>query len=390
MTRIFPVVLLASLSTRVARGAEPPHAPPGAGRPEVRAAVALACGATTVLLGEASHGTASATDLKAVLVRELVARCGFTHIVFESQLYDFEALKRKYATSSASMGDLLNAIGGLWATSRELDGIAGFLHERALTHELTLSGIDCQVGGVMNLYSLTALAADLTTSLPPERRTLCTAEIQRLNQWRFDATHPYDERFKAMLSDCLCEATLATPEADISRRLLLSSYAGYLDLPAKGYANQRDRLMFQNYASIMLTMPKGTKSIIWTASRHALLAEYGDIVSLGSLLSRESPGAVKSIAFVAREGTYGFQGGPAQTIEPAKAGTVEADAFSSGSDADVVFLSGPELSRVSGRRSRLLGYKQFLEGPWARLFDGVFVARTERVPAYTRQRAPQQ
>ncbi len=386
--RIPVVALLVVLYARVLRGDEPPPVPSTAVGSDLQRAVALSCGATTVLLGEASHGTASAIELKAALARELIARCGFTHVVFESQLYDFEALKRKYSSSSASIGDLLNAIGGLWATSRELDGLARFLHDRALAQEVTLSGIDCQVGGAMNLYSQTALAADLTAGLPPDRREECTAEIQRLNQWRFDASHPYDERFKAMLSRCVCDATLATPETDLPRRLLLASYAGLLDLPAKDYANQRDRLMYQNYSSIMRTMPQRTKSIIWTASRHALLAEYRDIVSLGSLIARESPGAVKAIAFVAKEGTYGFQGGPTQTIEPAQPGTVEADALAS-SEAGVAFLSGPELSRLSGRPSRLLGYKQFLEGPWARLLDGVFVARTERVPAYTRPRTPQ-
>lgn len=387
---ILRVALLTLLSTRVVRAEEPRQAPSAAARAEVQRAVALSCGATTVLLGEASHGTATAIDLKATLVQELVARCGFTHIVFESQLYDFEALKRKYATSSATMGDLLNAIGGLWATSKELDGLAQFLHDRALTHRLTLSGIDGQVGGSMNLYSQTGLAADLTTSLPPGRREECSTEIQRLNQWRFDASHPYDERFKAMLSVCLCDATLATPEANLAQRLLLSSYSGFLELPAKDYANQRDRLMFQNFASIMRTMPQGTKSIVWTASRHALLAGYRDIVSLGSLMARESPGAVKAIAFVAKEGTYGFQGGSAQAIEPAPPGTVEADAFTGGNESGVVFLSGSELSRLNGRPSRLLGYKSFLEGPWAKLFDGVFVARTERVPTYIRPRTPQQ
>ncbi len=390
MSRILAVALFTCLSTWVVRGEEPLQVPSAAGRSDIQPAVALACGATTVLLGEASHGTASAMELKAALVEELVARCGFTHIVFESQLYDFEALKRRYSDSSASIGDLLNAIGGLWATSGELDGLARFLHDRALTHELTLSGIDCQVGGSMNLYSQTALAADLTASLPPDRRAHCTAEIQRLNQWRFDVSHPYDERFKAMLSDCVCDATLATPEADIAQRLLLSSYAGFLALPAKDYANQRDRVMFQNYSSIMRTMPPGTKSVIWTASRHALLAEYRDIVSLGSLLSRENPGTVKAIAFVAKGGTYGFQGGPKLAIESAQPGTVEADALSGGGKTGITFLSGPELSRLSGRPSHLLGYGQFLEGPWVRLFDGVFVSRSERVPAYTRPRTPQQ
>ena len=384
------VALLACLSTCILHGEEPRQASSVAGRADLQRAVALGCGATTVLLGEASHGTASPIELKAALVKELVTRCGFTHVVFESQLYDFEALKRKYATSSASMGELLNAIGGLWATSRELDDLARFLHERALAHELTLSGIDPQVGGAMNLYSQTALAADLTDRLPPERRAHCTAEILRLNQWRFDASHPYDERFKAGLSGCLCDAELATPEADVARRLLLSSYSGFLSLPAQDFANERDRLMFRNFSSIMRFMPPRTKSIIWTANRHALLAEYRDIVSLGSLISRESPGAVKAIAVVAKEGTYGFQGKPAQTIDPAPPGTLEADAFPGGSETGVAFLSGPELFRLSGRPSRLLGYGKFLEGTWERLFDGVFVVRSERVPAYVRPRTPQQ
>ena len=148
--------------------------------------------------------------------------------------------------------------------------------------------------------------------------------------------------------------------------------------------------MYRNFSSIMRSMPPRTKSIIWTANRHALLAEYRGIVSLGSLISKERPGAVKSIAFVAKEGSYGFQGRPAQTIDPAPPGTVEADAFPSGSEAGVTFLAGPELSRLSGRPSRLLGYGKFLEGPWARLFDGVFVARSERAPEYVRPGTPQQ
>lgn len=390
MSRPAAVALVTCLSAGFLRAEEPRQGSSVAGRADLQAAVALGCGATTVLLGEASHGTAGAIELKAALVRELVTRCGFTHVAFESQLYDFEALKRKYDTSSASIGELLNAIGGLWATSGELDGLARFLHERALAHELTLSGIDGQVGGAMNLYSQTYLADDLTDRLPPERRTHCAAEIRRLNQWRFDAGHPYDERFKAGLSDCLCDAELATPEADITRRLLLSSYEGFVNLPAHDYANERDRLMYQNFSSILRSMPPRTKSIVWTANRHALLAEYRDIVSLGSLMSKDSPGAVKAIAVVAKEGTYGFQGKPAQAIDPAPRGTVEADAFPGGSEAGVTFLSGPELSRLSGRPSRLLGYGRFLEGPWAKLFDGVFVVRSERVPAYVRPRTPQQ
>lgn len=390
MSRAAAVALLACLSTGTLCGEEPRPVSSVAGRTDLRAAVALGCAATTVLLGEASHGTASPIELKAALVKELITRCGFTHVVFESQLYDFEALKRKYDSSSASMADLLNAIGGLWATSGELDDLARFLHERARAHELTLSGIDGQVGGAMNLYAQTALAADLTTRLPPERRTHCTAEIQRLNQWRFDASHPYDERFKAGLSDCLRDAELATPEADVGRRLLLSSYAGFLKLPAQDFANQRDRLMFQNFSSIMRSMPRRTKSIIWTANRHALLAEYRGIVSLGSLLSQESPGAVKSFACVAKEGSYGFQGKPAQAIGAAPQGTLKADALSGSGETGVTFLAGPELARLSGRPSRLLGYGEFLEGPWAKLFDGVFIARSERMPAYVRPRAPQQ
>ena len=167
MSRAAAVALLTCLSPCLLRGEEPRQVSSVAGRADLQTAVALSCGATTVLLGEASHGTASAIDLKAALVKELITRCGFTHVVFESQLYDFEALKRKYGTSSASISELLNAIGGLWATSRELDDLAHFLHERALTHELTLSGIDGQVGGAMNLYSQTALAADLTASVFP-------------------------------------------------------------------------------------------------------------------------------------------------------------------------------------------------------------------------------
>jgi len=107
---------------------------------EIQRVVADLCGAKLVLPGEeGSHGGAAAIQVKCEIIEGLVTKCHFNHVVFENQLYDFEDLKQRYRTGTATEAALYNAVGGLWSTTAEIEPLLGLLHRKALAGDVILS-----------------------------------------------------------------------------------------------------------------------------------------------------------------------------------------------------------------------------------------------------------
>ena len=195
--------------------------------------VAAVCDAKVVFLGEEpSHGGGQAIRVKSEIARGLIRKCGFTHMAFESQIYDFVDLQERYDRGIATREALYDAIGGLWSTTAEIDSLVEFLHERARDKQLAVSGFDANVNGATALYSRTELPMRLSRSLPASRQELCSATIGRLTGWKFDAANPkdaaFDERILGCARDVEASSSTAINEDSVCARAQLSGLSRVL------------------------------------------------------------------------------------------------------------------------------------------------------------------
>ena len=81
--------------------------------------VADVCDAEIVFLGETgNHGGGRTFQVKAEVIQRLIQDCGFTHVAFESQIYDFIDLQERYLAGTATREALYDAIGKFWSRVR--------------------------------------------------------------------------------------------------------------------------------------------------------------------------------------------------------------------------------------------------------------------------------
>lgn len=348
-----------------------------------------ACTARLVFLGEeGSHAGGASTDARVQIVQALVERCGFRHVAFESQLYDFEDLKRQYAAGRATKAALYDAIGGLWSASSEIDPLVDVLHRRAQKGDVVVSGIDSQVGGSTQLFSQRELGATLTRRLPGDAQHQCRATIDRLTQWTFDAAHPFDDDYRSSLQHCVDDAAQALSgdrTASASERLMLTSFRAFAQTLNDPDQNTRDRQMADNLRALLAAMPKRTRTVVWTANVHAM----------GRPLDGRIPTAqffrdgVRRFAVIAASGQYGRGAQGTRPIEPPAADALESVSMSASGPA-TTYLDARELRAFDGHPSRVLGYATPAQATWSQLFDGVLVLASERPPNDVRPRTPMQ
>ncbi|MEO8161499.1 MAG: erythromycin esterase family protein [Arenimonas sp.] len=361
--------------------------------PALRQVVAEVCSSRMVFLGEeGSHGGAVAFAVKAQLVEELVGKCNFRHVAFESQVYDFEDLKQRYAAGTATQAALFDAVGALWSTASEMEPVLHTLHAKAQAGELVLSGIDGQIGSSTGIYTQQRLGGALSAVLAEPGRGHCKATIDRLTSWTFDAEHPNDDAYKQAIAKCLDAAQAAAGNSSsvgASTRLLIRSFRDQLKFSETDYSNQRDRLMYENLAAIVHTLPAGTKTVVWTANVHAARQPFDGRAATAGYFADQDPGAVRSIGIAAVSGSYGRQGRVASELQPAIEGSLEMMAAPKAPSV-MNYVSSKDLSGHDGQPSRLLGYASYKQAAWSRLFDGVIILRSEHQPNFIRSQQPQQ
>jgi erythromycin esterase-like protein len=86
------------------------------------ALIASLCQKRVVLLGEdAGHGAGATVAVKGRIVEALVDRCGFDTLYFESPLYEFLDFEERQARGDAQPFHLADAIGPMWAGTREFE-----------------------------------------------------------------------------------------------------------------------------------------------------------------------------------------------------------------------------------------------------------------------------
>lgn len=336
------------------------------------------CKAKIVFLGEASHGGGEAILEKAKLARHLIDDCGFNKVAFESQMYDFQALR----PSTVSIDDLRNAVGGIWSTYEETDEFFEFLVKRANAMQVSLVGIDGQLGSSTSRYAQEYLGHDLTKNLPLERAEYCSTLIARLTNWSFDDTNPYDDRYADNLQSCLADAR-ATAHGDKTR--LADNFIRFLSFSKENYRDDRDRLMADNLK--IETAPSGGKTIVWTSNIHASRASVGGFTPLAAYFN-QMPRTV-SLGVTAAGGTYCPPprcNAPEKPLTQSSPASLEAVVLKDGNDNEI--LGRSLLSTLGAVPSKLFGYDSETKRSWSQHFDYVIVLPAERPARHVRPAKP--
>jgi erythromycin esterase-like protein len=335
--------------------------------------------------------------VKSDIARRLIQTCGFTHVAFESQIYDFVDLQERYDQGIATREALYDAIGGLWSTTAEIDSLVELLHERALDKQIAVSGFDANVGGATGLYSQTELAMRLTRGLPASRQGFCSETIGRLTGWKFDAANLKDATFDELILGCARDAEASSATAinrDPALPALARSFRTYLEYSQSSSGDLRDRAMYENLEWAIGRLPPGTKTMVWTATSHGLRSPLNGRSSMASYASAETEESVKSIAVVALSGAIA-RGGPTsrggQRAEIADADNDSLEGTFAPNDGEqLAYIDDERLRRAGSKKSRVLGYSQYVEAEWTKYVDGVVVMAAETPPTYIRAAAPMQ
>lgn len=339
------------------------------------------CKARIVFLGEASHGGGEAILEKAKLAHHLIDHCGFNKVAFESQMYDFQAL----SPGAIRINDLRNAVGGTWSTYEETDEFFEFLVERANAMQVSLVGIDGQLGSSTSKYTQKYLGHDLTKNLPVDRARYCSALVARLTNWTFDGKDPYDDLYTDNLKSCLADAR-ATAHNDPKMVRLTDNFVQFLSFSKNNSRDDRDRLMADNL-TIETSQPE-VKTIVWTANIHASRASVGGFKPLAAYFS-QMPGVV-SLGVTADAGTYCQPpscNGKQKPLAQSSPDSLEAAVLKSGNENKI--LGRSLLSTFGTIPSKLFGYDSATERSWSEHFDYVIVLPAERPARHVRPAKPQ-
>lgn len=345
-----------------------------------RATTAL-CHRQVAVLGEAEHGDARTEEFKIALIERLVARCGYSAVLFEASFYEFVQLDREgRAGRRLSKKQIATAVGGLWKWNREFQPLLTYLASQANGGRIRLGGFDFQQGGREQDFSNFGVVAELTAELPPDSRESCRSQFRDL---LFKGSSP--ERRQAAAA-CLAEMSALPPSTDTAvrrerREMLanLAAYAGADPTSPNGYIASRDRAMFANFERWMARWPAGTKVIVWTATAHAARAPHGfkgfeGVLPFGAYLDRRYEKSMFTLGFAAQGGTT--RGRPAPRVIEAPAPNSLEVFVGPVAPGGALWLDRAGLLRAGTRPGGLFNHMP-VTADWSRLLDGVVVFPAE-------------
>ena len=363
---------------------------------------AAVCSKRIVLLGELpEHGEARGFGVKARVVERLVARCGFSAVLFEAGSYDFFGLERAIASPARTSagGDrtdslelaLARAIGGLWWT-RELAEWRRWLVRETVAGRLTIGGLDDQPSATA-VYARATLPDLLGAAVPRARAGECREALARHLTWGYTAALPYDSTERVRLAEC---TQLARPA---NRRtpddVMLDNIAGYFARERAGAERaaaappDRDSVMAGNIAWWAARLPRDAKIVVWTATTHAARTPGArpGLAPVGARLAERWGDQLAVIGFTALQGQWSRAGRPSQSLAPLPADALEVRAFAAepaGNAAGWTYLDRAALRSLGSVPSRLFG--NLTTADWSAAFDGVLVIRDEAPPTFEPRR----
>ncbi len=350
-------------------------APPPA-TPDIDAIVEDLCFKRVVMLGEDSgHGAGATVAMKGRIMAALVERCGFDTVYFESPVYEFLDLEEHLAARDAHPEQLADAIGAIWAGTREFEPTLRWLWGQSNAGAVRVRGLDVQTGGVSQHFSARVLPRRLAAHAGA-KRDACEAQLGRLTRWEFDASNRYDDAFRERLRGCLAdiEQALATSDAEVDRasHRMTVSLRGSLDIEDGPGFNIRDRAMAQNFIWHHARAP-GERAIIWTSTRHAVkapLPDHPERISLGMHLQAHVGDLLASVGFSAKKGQHGRPSRNPVSIAN-DAGALEHR------DSDMGYLGLDRLRKMGDIASSVVAYRQPQHADWSALLDAIVVLPVE-------------
>lgn len=349
------------------------------------------------MLGEsATHGDGHTEAFKVALVERLVNECGFDSVFFEASHYEFLNIERRLRTGQAVSADQVSsATKGFWRFDREFQALIPFLLARAQAGQISLGGIDDQLGEVGQDFANVGMITELTGLLPQQHRQECGEALHR--RIYSNDSQAASESDRSQLTTCLSAMQVAVaadkttdPVGREERQEMISSVQRWISRDFASDAEQivaRDRSMFQNFQWLRRQQPRRHKVIVWAATVH--LARQGDPTwgdrtgtNFGSYVHKEYGSRTFSLGFTALSGSYRQGRRDVHELPSAPAESLEAKALR-GSQADAVYV-GPAQLAAMGTIPAAIFRHAYQTLPWADLLDGVVEFRAERPPDSSR------
>lgn len=360
----------------------------------LRAVTQDACQHQVVMLGEsATHGDGHTEAFKVALVERLVNECGFDSVLFEASHYEFLNIARRLRTGQAVSADQLSsAIGGLWKFDGEFQPLVPFLLAKAQAGQISLGGIDDQLGERGQDYANVEMIADLTTLLPQQQRQDCGLALHRRIYSDYSEAAPYSASDRSQITTCLSDIRLAVTAdktvdlASREERLeMISATDRWISRDFTSDAElivARDKSMFQDFQWLRRQQLKRHKVILWAATVH--IAKQGDPTwadhtgtNFGSFVHQEYGACAFSLGFSALTGTY-RRGHDVDEQPAAPPESLEAQALR-GNRSDAVYV-GPAQLTAMGTVPGAIFRHSYQTLRWSNFLDGIVIFKTERPP----------
>jgi erythromycin esterase-like protein len=367
----------------------PALASPAPDQAALAAATRAICPRQVAVLGEAEHGDARTETFKIALIEQLVAKCGFSAVLFEASFYEFVQLDRVRRRGQPVTPDqIATAVGGLWRYDREFQPLLPYLASQANAGKLRLGGFDFQQGGRGQDFSNFGVVAELAEPLRAQSQERCRTTFRDL---LFKGSSP--ERRSAAAS-CLAAIAALPPSDDVDVRrerqemlANLSAYAAADTSNASNYIATRDREMDANFRRWMARWGASTKVIVWTATSHAACAphqhkDFAGVKPFGAYLAQRYGPRMYALGFTAQGGsTRGFP--KPRTIALPQAGSLEALVGPIATDG-ALFLDRAALAAAGSRPAGFFSHLP-LAAKWAELLDGAVIFPSEQPATDIRQ-----
>lgn len=337
----------------------------------------LACNHSVVVLGENSHGDGSTISIKARIVPELVARCGFSAIAFESSYYDFAELARSTpAHHGYDRQKFLSAIGRIWNLDVEFLPLADWV-VRQSPKKLTLYGLEDTIGSAGATYSLSVMPGQLAMLVPEKERPVCQA-LLALDGWPgLD-----DAAQQGMTDHCLAnvlKSLAGSRNPDASHlRAMANAYRRYnarRRLPTNEFIAARDLAMADNLDAFRRALPQGAKIIVWVANGHAPLGGYDVGAPIGQIAKTRYGRDLFTVGFSSAGGQFRWSKDEVREVLLASEESLEARILRARSAAVATQAQLASMGTIPGAA---LSWHKRIEANWSRLFDAIHVLGEER------------
>ncbi|MGH9736572.1 MAG: erythromycin esterase family protein [Candidatus Acidiferrales bacterium] len=384
--------LVILLSVGLLRAASSTAVRPGDGDALTAVTHAL-CHRQIVMLGEsATHGDGHTEAFKVALVERLVNECGFDSVIFEASHYEFIDIARRFRTGQAvSVDQVSSAVGGLWKFDREFQPLVPFLLAKAEAGQISLGGMDDQLGELGQNYANVKMVTELTGFLPQQQRQGCSLALHHRIYSDYTDAAPYSKSDRSQITACLSDIQLALasdrktdPVGREEQQEMVSAIQRCISRDFDSDAEQivgRDKSMFQNFEWLRRQYPR-RKIIVWAATVH--IAKRGDPAwadhtgrNFGLYVHHEYGTRAFSLGFSALNGSY-RQGRDVHELPAAPRNSLEPRALQ-GSGSDAVYVGPAELAKM-GTVPGAIYWHSYQTLPWANLLDGVVVFREEYPP----------